>query len=101
MVDIVVNHLVTPGPANVTRYSELRPFNEKSFFHPFCEVENYDDQDMVERCWLGDGYVRLADVKTEDPRVISFYNDWIASLVSKYSSKQDVSALDQANSKKS
>lgn len=84
MVDIVVNHFVSPEPFS---YSNFHPFNDSSFFHPFCEVTNYDDQDMVERCWLGDVKVRLADVNTEDSRVVNIYNTWITSLVSKYSSK--------------
>lgn len=87
MVDIVVNHFATPGPASTTQYSKFHPFSDRSFFHPFCEITNYDVQDMVERCWLGDSKVRLADVNTEDTRVISMYNTWITSLVSKYSSK--------------
>ncbi|TLD34659.1 putative alpha-amylase a type-1 2 protein [Venturia nashicola] len=85
MVDIVINHFVTPGPGSVTRYSQIQPFNHMSFFHPFCTVSDYDNQDMIERCWLGDSHVRLADVNTEDPRVIGTYNTWINSLISNYS----------------
>lgn len=97
MVDIVVNHFVSPGPASVTKYSTFSPFNNISFFHPFCEVSNYDDQDMVEECWLGDSRVRLADVNTQDPRVISIFDAWISSLVSKYSSKELILNTNQAN----
>ncbi|QDS74424.1 hypothetical protein FKW77_006028 [Venturia effusa] len=85
MVDVIVNHFVTPGPASMTKFSDFHPFNDRSFFHPFCDITDYEDQDIVERCWLGDSKVRLADVNTEDPRVISIYNSWITSLVSNYS----------------
>jgi alpha-amylase len=87
MVDIVVNHFAYPGPANLINYSRFHPFNDASFFHSFCEITNYEDQDMVERCWLGDANVELVDVKTEDSRVRSTYQSWISSLVSNYSSK--------------
>jgi alpha-amylase len=86
MVDIVVNHFASPGPVNLTNYSLFNPFNDASFYHPFCEISNYDNQDMVEKCWLGDTNVELVDVNTEDSKVISMYQQWISSLVSNYSS---------------
>ncbi|RDI80908.1 hypothetical protein Vi05172_g9091 [Venturia inaequalis] len=85
MVDIVVNHFVTSERANATNFSKIHPFNDKSFFHPYCEITDYDNQDMIERCWVGDANVPLVDVNTEDPRVISTFNNWIPSLVSNYS----------------
>lgn len=38
-----------------------------------------------ERCWLGDTIVPLADVNTEDPTVVSAFQDWIQNLVREYS----------------
>ena len=35
-------------------------------------------------CWLGDTNVYLPDVKTEDPFVVSTYNNWIQQLVQEY-----------------
>jgi alpha-amylase len=93
MVDVVVNHFAWPGPANLTNYSHFNPFNDASFYHPYCEITNYDDQDMVEKCWLGDANVELVDVKTEDSRVFSTYQLWISSLVSNYSSRSLISCL--------
>jgi alpha-amylase len=87
MVDIVVNHFASPGPANVANYSRYNPFNDATFYHSFCEITDYNNQDMVEKCWLGDSNVELVDVKTEDPRVISTYQSWISSLISNFSSK--------------
>ena len=37
-----------------------------------------------QQCWLGDTNVYLPDVKTEDPFVVSTYNDWIQQLVQEY-----------------
>jgi len=87
MVDVVVNHFVSPRPANLTNYSRFGPFNNASFFHPYCEITNYDDQSLVEKCWLGDSKVWLADVDTEQAKVIGTYKKWIASLVTSYSSE--------------
>jgi alpha-amylase len=87
MVDVVVNHFAYPGPANETKYSGLSPFNDASFYHSYCEITNYDDQDMVEKCWLGDANVELVDVKTEDSRVVNTLQLWISSLVANYSSR--------------
>lgn len=87
MVDIVVNHFAFPGSSNSIDYSRFKPFDDASFYHSFCEVTDYENQAMVEDCWLGDSNVELADVKTEDPRVIDAYHSWISSLVTNYSSK--------------
>lgn len=87
MVDIVVNHFASPETASQTDYSRLTPFDDASFYHKYCEITNYDDQEMVEDCWLGDSHVELVDVKTEDPRVLSAYQSWISSLVANFSSE--------------
>ncbi|KAF2672970.1 alpha-amylase [Microthyrium microscopicum] len=85
MVDIVVNHFAWPGPANEVVYSKFATFDSASFFHPYCIVSDYDNQTMVEQCWLGDKNVELVDVNTEDSRVVSTFQGWISSLVSNYS----------------
>ena len=36
-------------------------------------------------CWLGDDYVALPDLKTEDPRVVSIMGSWAQELVANYS----------------
>ena len=87
MVDIVVNHLGWNGSENSVVYSDFYPFNQVSYYHPYCAITNYDNQTNVEDCWLGDSNVELVDLKTEDPTVASMYQTWITQLVSNYSSK--------------
>ena len=86
MVDIVVNHNGWPGDANSVDYSKFNPFNQKSYYHDYCEVTDYNNQELVEDCWLGSSNVELVDLKTEDSAVAQKYNEWIAELVQNYSS---------------
>ena len=69
------------------------PFNTQSAFHNECFIQAADypappgyagNQTAVEQCWLGDTTVPLADVDTEDPSLVSFWYDWIKSLVQTY-----------------
>jgi len=93
MVDVVVNHFASLGPANSINHTRFYPFNDAFYYHPYCEITNYDDQNMVEKCWLGDANVELVDVRTEDSRVISTYQSWISSLITNYSSRSLTSCL--------
>ena len=56
-----------------------------SEYHPFCWVTDYNDQNQVEQCWLGDTTVALADLDTEDQTVIDYFTTWIKQLVTDYS----------------
>ncbi|KZT66206.1 glycoside hydrolase family 13 protein [Daedalea quercina L-15889] len=99
MVDVVVNHMAAPllYPSNASAgasnssasppavdYSAFTPFNNASSFHPFCWITDYANQTDVEQCWLGDSAVPLADVDTENPDTVAFFNEWIADLVKTY-----------------
>lgn len=82
MVDVVVNHF---GPVNPsTSYGSFNPFNQASYFHPYCLITDYNNQTDVEQCWLGDSSVALADVNTENPSVPATLYTWIQSLVKTY-----------------
>ncbi|KAF9467000.1 glycoside hydrolase family 13 protein [Collybia nuda] len=91
MVDVVVNHLVTV-PDNSSKngqdptfdYSEITPFSTANDYHPFCLIQNYDNQTDVEQCWIGDKVLPLSDLDTEDPEIVTTMNEWIAGLVKKY-----------------
>lgn len=39
MVDVVVNHLAALGPPDSVDYSTLDPFNQQSYFHPYCSID--------------------------------------------------------------
>lgn len=86
MVDVVVNHNGWAGSASSVDYSRFNPFNSQDYYHSYCTV-NYNSQDSVEDCWLGDNTVQLVDLNTEDSRVVQGYETWISQLVSNYSSE--------------
>ncbi|EKG10746.1 hypothetical protein MPH_12129 [Macrophomina phaseolina MS6] len=85
MVDVVVNHNGWAGSAGSVDYSRFHPFNSQQYYHSYCEVSDYSNQDLVEDCWLGDSTVELVDLKTEDSAVQSGYETWIRQLVANYS----------------
>ncbi|KAF3931532.1 Alpha-amylase [Dactylella cylindrospora] len=75
MVDVVMNHM-GKGPV-----STFTPFFNDTFYHDYCVISNYDNQEEVEKCrFVGE----LPDIKTEDPVVRSILNEWITTLVNDY-----------------
>jgi alpha-amylase len=85
MVDIVANHNGWNGSAGTVDYSRYHPFNNKKYYHNYCPISDYNNQAMVEDCWLGDPRVELPDLRTEDQFVVDGYSKWIKELVSNYS----------------
>ncbi|KAG2065959.1 glycoside hydrolase family 13 protein [Suillus decipiens] len=95
MIDVVVNHMLTTLPLNVTASSfdapqnnsatDITPFADMGDFHPLCFIEDYNNQTEVEQCWLGDATLPYADVDTEDPNVVGMLNTWIQDVVSNFS----------------
>ena len=80
MVDVVVNHFVNTS----TSYASFNPFNQPSYFHPYCLITDYNNQTDVEQCWPGDNNIALADANMENSFVVETYYSWIQSLVKKY-----------------
>jgi len=95
MLDVVVNHMLTTLPLNVTTSSfdvrrnssttDMMPFADMSDFHPLCFIMDYNNQTEVEQCWLGDSLLPYADVDTEDPNVAGTLKAWIQDVVSNFS----------------
>lgn len=85
MVDVVANHMGFAGPGDKTDFSIYNPFNKASYFHPYCPIDNYDDQKQSEGCWLGSKVVSLPDLDTTKEEVRKIWYDWIGNLVSNYS----------------
>ncbi|KAJ7222591.1 glycoside hydrolase family 13 protein [Mycena pura] len=81
MVDVVMNHLANQG--DTIRYDELTPFNDPKFFHPKCDID-WGNQTSMEVCWMGNGYIWLLDIDTENPTVKSTLFAYIESFVRKY-----------------
>lgn len=75
------------GPGGSTDFSIFTPFNSASYFHPYCPINNYDDQWQSENCYLGDNSVSLTDLDTQNSEVRRIWYDWVEGIVSEYSSK--------------
>lgn len=89
MLDVVINNMAYPtrgeNPATNVDYTTLNPFNDQSFYHPYCKIENWDDYAQAQYCWTGDWIVALADLNTEDERVQAMLEMWIQQMISTYS----------------
>ncbi|AFR95631.1 alpha-amylase [Cryptococcus neoformans C23] len=83
-VDVVVNHVAATATSNFQPSAAYGPFSASEDYHPFCFITDYNNQTMVEQCWLGDDTVALADLNTENDSVVSYWNKWIKDLVSNY-----------------
>ncbi|EME45676.1 glycoside hydrolase family 13 protein [Dothistroma septosporum NZE10] len=85
MLDLVVNHMGYAGAGSDVDYSIFNPFNDRKYFHDYCRVDGDNNQTNIEKCWLGDDIVALADLRTEDDDVREMFGDWISSVVANYS----------------
>ncbi|KAK4540157.1 hypothetical protein LTR36_009743 [Oleoguttula mirabilis] len=87
MVDVVVNHNGYNGAPSTVDYSVFNPFNDESYYHPYCSIDYSDTGNTtnIEQCWVGDTSVPLPDLRTEDADVAAGYQTWITQLVSDYS----------------
>ncbi|KAK0649054.1 glycoside hydrolase superfamily [Cercophora newfieldiana] len=88
MVDVVVNNMVQAFdnvvPPKID-YSKFNPFNDKKYFHPYCNVTEWDNATNYQDCWLYPYGVALADLDTRQPAVINELGSWVEGLVSNYS----------------
>ncbi|OJJ51285.1 hypothetical protein ASPZODRAFT_148590 [Penicilliopsis zonata CBS 506.65] len=89
MMDTVINNMayITNGsdPATDVNYSVFTPFNSSGYFHPYCEITDYNNYSLAQRCWTGDDIVPLPDLKTEDSTVQSLLESWVEEVMSTYS----------------
>lgn len=90
MVDVVVNNMVQAFdnviPPKVD-FSKFNPFNDEKYFHPYCNVTDWEDPTGkgYQDCWLYPYGVALADLDTRRPDVVKEFSGWIKDLVSNYS----------------
>lgn len=89
MVDTLINNMayMTNGsnPATAVDYSVLRPFNQASEYHPYCEISDWNDYPQAQKCWTGDDITALPDLAQEKPEVASMLLDWIQETLANYS----------------
>ncbi|KAL3426885.1 alpha-amylase [Phlyctema vagabunda] len=90
MVDVVINDMATPinGPMTtktIIDYSQFVPFNDAKYFHPYCNITNYENTTNAQECWLGADIVALPDLDTESDEVADLTHTWIKELIANYS----------------
>ncbi|PCG89426.1 Glycoside hydrolase, superfamily [Penicillium occitanis (nom. inval.)] len=84
MIDVVANHMGYNGPGASTDYGVFNPFNSASYFHSYCPISDYNNQNLVENCWLGDDTVSLTDLNTQSDQVRNVWYSWVKDLVANY-----------------
>ncbi|KAL2219563.1 glycoside hydrolase superfamily [Thermoascus aurantiacus ATCC 26904] len=92
MVDVVINDMaqaingtMEDHPPPTIDWTKLIPFNDEKYYHPYCNITDWDDPGNYQNCWFGAEIVALPDLKTEDNTVVSMIRDWIRELVGNYS----------------
>lgn len=51
MVDIVTNHMAWAGNHSNIDYNKLIPFNNESYYHPYCALNDSTSQTDVRASW--------------------------------------------------
>ncbi|KAL2150387.1 hypothetical protein VTH82DRAFT_6950 [Thermothelomyces myriococcoides] len=88
MVDVVVNNMaqafdnVVPPKID---YSKFNPFNDEKYFHPYCNVTQWENATDYQDCWLYPYGVALADLATDTKPVADELGRWVKGLVANYS----------------
>lgn len=88
MVDVVVNNMAQAFdnviPPKID-YSKFNPFNDEKYFHPYCNVTQWENATNYQNCWLYPFGVALPDLDTESPAVVKELSSWVKGLVANYS----------------
>lgn len=88
MVDVVINDMAQAIDGQMPKpidYSKLQPFNDEKYYHPYCNITNYDNSSNAQECWLGVDSVALADLDTESNDVVDMIGKWVNQLIANYS----------------
>ncbi|KAI0822624.1 alpha-amylase [Trametes gibbosa] len=80
MVDVVVNNVMA---LDTNPDLSTFMFKDQSQYHSYCPIQ-WGNTTSEQNCWLGDTNVTLPDVNTQDPTVVSAYEDWIKALVQQF-----------------
>lgn len=88
MVDVVVNNMAQGFDNKIppkVDYAKFTPFNDKKYFHPYCNVTEWEIPQNYQDCWLYPYGVALADLDTNSTAVVTELKSWVKGLVSNYS----------------
>lgn len=85
MVDIVVNFAasLTTDISEAALLKQNVTFTKPEYYHPLCWID-YNSQDSIERCWMGNDRVPLMDLNTENAFVQDTLFKMIKELVATY-----------------
>lgn len=89
MVDVVINDMAQAiegsSPDPEIDYSKLIPFDDEKYYHEYCNITDYDNNEIAQKCWLDITNVALPDLATESQEVSDMMGTWITELVANYS----------------
>ncbi|KAJ5383138.1 Alpha-amylase [Penicillium concentricum] len=89
MLDTVINNMayITNGsdPATHIDYSTLTPFNNADYYHPYCNMSDWNDMKIAQKCNTGDEIVPLPDLFTEHEDVQQLLIKWAKNAIKTYS----------------
>ncbi|KAB8230364.1 alpha-amylase [Aspergillus alliaceus] len=89
MMDTVINNMayMTNGkdPAKNIDYSVFTPFNDSSYFHPYCKITDWNNYTNAQLCQTGDNKVALPDLFTEHEEVQHMLEKWAKDIMTTYS----------------
>ncbi|KAG2007786.1 hypothetical protein GB937_008286 [Aspergillus fischeri] len=92
IVDVVINDMaqavngsMKDDPSLKIDYSQLFPFDDEKYYHPFCAITDWTDPKMYKDCWFAVETVALPDLNTGDTSVATMIGDWIKQFVGNYS----------------
>lgn len=85
MVDLVMNNFAYAGPGEDTVFSDFVPFNSAEYFHKFCYITDWSEEENFQQCWLGSDQLCLPDLDTESDYVVNYWNKWANELMANYS----------------
>lgn len=85
MVDIAVNFAasLSTDSSEAALARQNVTFKRQAEYHPQCWID-YNSQESIERCWMGNDRVALMDLNTENVYVQDTLNKMIKDLVTTY-----------------
>ena len=81
MLDVVANHMGNQDSGNINDFSRFNPFNRPEYFHKYCIIHDWGNQNEVEVCRLAG----LPDLDQSNSFVSQTLLNWIKEMVSNYS----------------
>ena len=87
--DIVINDVAFAYDGQVNAqtpidYTQFDPYNKPEYFHPFCNITDYNNVTNYQNCWFGTSQIILPDLDTSNQDVVKLSQAWISGLVSNY-----------------